>query len=304
MAGAPMLDMDARVTRVRRLVDDARRLLTRAIDEQITEHRDGRGRSRAHAATVILFSGGNDSTVLAHLMRGQASHAAHANTGIGVERTREFVRDVSAGWGLPLLERFAPAGSTYDELLTERRDGGEIEGFPGPARHWKMYQRLKLRAVEQVQRELIGNPLRERVVLLAGRRLDESARRSQRNIPEIDRRKSAVWVSPLRDWTALDMNTYRMLHPDCPRNDVSDMLHMSGECLCGAFAAKDELEQIGAWFPRVVDHIRRLERRVRDAGAPDERCRWGWGAYRDRRRQERPSKVGPMCSNCAVRREG
>jgi hypothetical protein len=237
-----------RATRLSRLVTEAHALLDRAIREQITEHRDGKGRSREHVATVILFSGGNDSTVLAHLMRHRATHAAHANTGIGIEQTREFVRKACADWGLPLLERRPPTRSRYEDLITETDpETGEVAGFPGPARHWKMYQRLKLRAIERVQAELIDNPWRQRIVLLA------------------------------------------------------DLIHMSGECLCGAFAKPGELDEIGDWFPDVAAHIRGLEAKVRAAGAPEERCRWGWGAYRDRKTAEQPSKSGAMCSSCEER---
>jgi 3'-phosphoadenosine 5'-phosphosulfate sulfotransferase (PAPS reductase)/FAD synthetase len=263
----------------------------RLIDEAINRYFLGSERvnRRFKVGTVILFSGGNDSTVLTHLMRREATHIAHANTGIGIEKTREFVRRYSAELGLPLLERHPPAGSRYEDIVLS-------EGFPGPGKHWKMYHRLKLRCIEQVQRELIKNPYRERVIFLAGRRLSESQRRTSRNIPAIERRKSAVWVSPLRDWTAENMNTYRMMHPDCPRNEVADLLHMSGECLCGSFAERGELEEIGMWFPEVVAYIRDLECRVKAAGIPEPRCYWGWGAYR-----ERASRVGPLCSSCEHR---
>jgi 3'-phosphoadenosine 5'-phosphosulfate sulfotransferase (PAPS reductase)/FAD synthetase len=60
------------------------------------------------AGWCILFSGGNDSTVLAHMMRHRAQYAIHANTTIGIEATRQFVRDTCAGWELELLERTAP----------------------------------------------------------------------------------------------------------------------------------------------------------------------------------------------------
>lgn len=38
--------------------------------------------NRSVAAIAVLYSGGNDSTVLAHIFRHTASHAIHANTGI------------------------------------------------------------------------------------------------------------------------------------------------------------------------------------------------------------------------------
>lgn len=283
-----MSELVDRHVRLDNLIKNAHRIVDEAIHEHVTS---GVGRQRREvAAIVLLFSGGNDSTVLAHLFRDRATHAAHANTTIGIEATRQFVRDTCASWGLPLLERFPPPDSTYEAQVIER-------GFPGPAQHWKMYHRLKLRALEQVQRELVGNPYRRRVVFLAGRRLAESARRTQREIPYYERRKSVVWVSPLRDWRAMDMNTYRTRFPDCPRNQVPDLIHMSGECLCGAFAAPGELDEIGYWFPDVRADIEVLQDKVRAAGHPEERCRWGWGAYRDRSK----AKSGPLCSSCEFR---
>lgn len=274
-------DPDQRNRRLDGLIEQAHEMLTRAIAEHIEA--DG----RRHVATAVLFSGGNDSTVLAHLFRKVATHAIHANTTIGIETTREFVRVRCADWGLPLLEKFG--GATYADLVLS-------QGFPGPAHHWKMYQRLKERALDAARRDLIANPYRERIVFLAGRRRTESARRTQRDIPEMERDGSAVWVSPLRNWTALDMNAYRKRFPDCPRNPVADLLHMSGECLCGAFAKPGELDEIGRWYPEVKEQIEALEQRVRAAGIPEPRCRWGWGA--DRR--DRPSRTGPMCSSCVM----
>ncbi|MCA2216351.1 phosphoadenosine phosphosulfate reductase domain-containing protein [Jidongwangia harbinensis] len=294
MTAAAGFDLSARHARLDLLISQAHQLLDAAVREHITEHRDGKGRGRRHAATVVLFSGGHDSTVLAHLFRSRATHAVHANTGIGIEATRQFVRDVCAAWGLPLIEKHPPPGSTYRELVL-------ADGFPGPAKHWKMYQRLKERGLQTAKNELVRQPHQERIVFLAGRRLAESPRRTARAIPELERRKSIVWVSPLRNWTALDLNTYRMRFPECPRNQVADMLHMSGECLCGAFASRDEREQLAAWpiAAEALADIRVLEQDAAAAGIPEPLCRWGWGAGRVRT----PTRSGPLCSSCASQRD-
>lgn len=242
---------------------------------------------RSLTAVVVLVSGGNDSTILAHIFRDIATHAAHANTGIGIEQTRQYVRDTCAHWGLPVIEKH---GELYRDLVLER-------GFPGPAMHWKMYQRLKERALRDVRRELITNPRRERVIFLAGRRADESQRRMRlADDAPVSRDGSVVWCSPLIKWSALDLNAYRRANPDIPRNEVADLLHMSGECLCGAFAHPGELDEIADWFPEVAAEIRALEEEVAALGTVDpERCRWGWGAYR-----ERPSRRGRLCSSCSI----
>lgn len=265
------LTADQRIERVWDLITQAQRI----VRDALAEHLDG----HAVAGMVLLFSGGNDSTTLAHMFRYQATHAAHANTTIGIEETRQFVRDTCADWGLPLLEKFPP--ETYRELVVQR-------GFPGPAMHWLMYTRLKERCLDQVRSELVSNPRKERVVFIAGRRREESARRA--NIVLHERRGSTIWVSPIANWTKLDLNTYRSMF-DVPRNPVTDKLHMSGECLCGPFAKPGELDEIRYWYPDVAAEIDSIAADVAAAGHPETLCRWGHG-------EGRASRVGMLCSSC------
>jgi 3'-phosphoadenosine 5'-phosphosulfate sulfotransferase (PAPS reductase)/FAD synthetase len=250
------------------------------------------------AATVVLFSGGNDSTTLAHLFRQDADYAAHANTTIGIEATRDFVRNACEEWGLELIERKPPRESDhYRALVLEG-------GFPGPAMHFKMFTRLKERALVQVRRELVSNPRKERVVFIAGRRRTESQRRA--NVPISERRGSVVWVSPLVNWTKLDLNTYRILAGDVPSNPASDLIHMSGECLCGAFASPGERAEIDQWFPLALEEVRELEGLIADrTDIPDHRKTWGWGANPALKALDgAPSKSGLLCSSCDDRFQG
>lgn len=267
-----------RERRLDELLADSRRIL----DEALAEHTAGYDVT----ARCLLYSGGNDSTVLAHMLRDAVDTAVHVNTTIGIKATRQFVRDTCAGWSLPLLEVKPPV--SYRDLVIER-------GFPGPGQHFKMYQRLKERALRDVRRRYVTDGRQQRVVFIAGRRRTESTRRTERVIPAHERVDSVVWVSPLVNWSALDLNTYRRRY-DVPRNPVADLLHMSGECLCGSFAKPGELDEIGMWFPEVRAEIQALEQEVVAVGHPAERCRWGWGADR----KVRPSRSGPMCSSCAV----
>ncbi len=269
-----------REERVRNLVEQAHYILDWAWEVH--------GVGRQCAARCILYSGGNDSTVLAHVMKDRADYAVHANTTIGIEQTRQFVRDTCAQWGLPLLERRPP--KSYRELVTDPVNGG----FPGPAMHFKMYSRLKERCLEQVRRELVANPRKERILYIAGRRRSESKRRAK--IALADRKGSMVFASPLAMWTKIDMNTYRLMHRDTddpvPVNEVSEILHMSGECLCGSFAKPNELEEIRFWFPEVAAEIDEIQEAVRAAGFTDARGTWG-------NRQGKPTeKVGLLCSSC------
>ncbi|ADE43470.1 phosphoadenosine phosphosulfate reductase [Streptomyces phage phiSASD1] len=288
-------DQVARMTRPER-EDRVQRLVGYAhwmVDRAIAQHFD----KRSVAAIAVLYSGGNDSTTLAHIFRQRATCAVHANTTIGVEATREFVRETCAGWGLPLLEKRPQA--SYRDLVLER-------GFPGPGQHFKMYQRLKERCLEQARSELVGNPFKERVLFLGGRRRSESRRRA--GLAASDRKGSMVFTSPLVLWTKLDMNTYRLMCGDVPVNEVSELIHMSGECLCGSFATKGELEEVGFWFPQVREEIEALEEELADrTDIPEIRRKWGWGAYRAdlaALKARGHFKSGAMCTSCDSRATG
>lgn len=268
-----------REARVDDLVLRARKIYNRAVHEHIT------GADRTVAAVVGLFSGGNDSTVLAHLLRDRIDYFCHANTTIGIEETRQFVRDTAAAWDIPLLERKPPRETDqYRHLvLTAERgkNGAALGGFPGPAMHFKIMARLKGRVFELVQSELVARPLHERVIFLAGRRRDESARRA--SIPESERRGSAVYVQPLVNWTKLDLNTYRLTQTRAgnpvPVNQAADLCHMSGECLCGCMAAPGERAEVSQWYPLPFEEIAELERMLADRDdIPEHRKTWGWGA--------------------------
>lgn len=284
------------------LTDTAHGILAEAVRTEVLDT------GHELAGIVILFSGGKDSTTLAHCFRNVATHAAHANTGIGVEATRQFVRDTCADWGLPLIEKHPLPGQTYEDIVMGRYRANNGKqpwpgGFPGPAAHFIMYRMLKERALRQVRRELVINPRKQRVIYITGVRTQESARRMMTTTAAgpIRREGSVVWVSPLIGWSDEDLMTYRRVHgDDVPLNDVSALLHMSGECLCGAYAHRGELDEIAEWYPEVAFGIRELEARVQAAGVGDEAHRtWGWDKNKPR---ERP-RSGGLCGSCDKRYE-
>lgn len=309
----------ARMTRPERedrldaLINQSRDVLSAAIEENVTNE------GLMVAAVGIGFSGGNDSTTLTHMFRHDVDFAIHANTTIGIEETREYVRNTCEEWGLSLIERTPPreADHYHNLVLTRERGkkGQALGGFPGPAMHFKMFQRLKERAIEQVRREVITNSRRERFVVILGRRRAESQRRSRVGI--VDRRGSRLNVSPLVNWTKADLNTYRMRCASegnpLPNNKASGLIHMSGECLCGSFASPGEREEIAFWFPGPFEQIAELEALlVHRDDIPEHRKTWGWGADPVKKQaetrylkqfditEEQPTS-GDMCSSCDTR---
>lgn len=276
------LTKQQREYRVNLLIEDANLILDKALEVFVNAD------MKQAAGIVGLFSGGNDSTVMCHVMKDRLTHLGHANTTIGVEQTRQFVRETAYAWNIPLME-FKPPREVdrYRSLVLD-------QGFPGPGHHYKMYQRLKERGLNEMRRALVKNR-NQRVVFIAGRRREESKRRA--NVPEMERLGSMIWVSPMVHWSKIDLNTYRLMH-DVPVNEVTDLLHMSGECLCGSFAHSGELDEIEMWFPEVTQQIKNLESEIADrTDIPDKRKKWGWGANEKRKND----KVGALCSSCDSR---
>lgn len=294
-----------RESRVLSLMEESTHILNVAEEFMVREQ------GRELAATVIMFSGGNDSTTVAHLFRGRATHVGMANTLVGVEQTRQYVRDTAAKWGLPLVEKTAPRREdSYVAHVLEH-------GFPGRGKHPLIYQRLKQRAFRAIRAELVapyGGGRRSRVVLIMGRRRTESEKRS--DVPELEREGATVYASPIVNWTKLDLNTYRLMMGDVPTNQVSDLCHMSAECLCGCYAQADEREMItsmgyGAAFgtPEEEGTIAWLEAQLRDRDdIPEYAKTWGWSAdpaLNDASRVKSAHKVskarrpaGFMCETC------
>lgn len=220
---------------------------------------------QAHKPVAVfgLFSGGHDSVTATNIaaMHSQFTAAVHINTGIGVERTRQYVRETASARGWTLIEKRAV--QRYRDLVLKH-------GFPGPHAHRFMYVWLKercLEAFEREQRVTTDAPL----LYVSGARSDESFRRMG-TTDELRKDGRRLWVAPIHDWSALDCAEF-MERQGIPRNPVVDLIHMSGECLCGAYARRGELAELGLWPETrpAHDEIVALEAEVRAAGFP-----WGW----------------------------
>lgn len=235
-----------------------------------------------------LFSGGHDSLCATALA---AKHprfkaAVHINTGIGIEDTRDFVRETCKSQGWPLIE-LHPDGKTYRELVIEK-------GMPaGPKAHNTMYYWLKQRQIRRLVREHKQGPT-DRIALVTGIRKSESTRRKMAvmSVP-IYREWATLWVNPILTWTGADCNDF-IEAEGLARNRVVDLLHRSGECLCGAMAVQAELRDIQAWFPKVAAEIRGYEALAREQGHIEDA--WARPLRKISRDQLRFDM--PLCTSC------
>lgn len=217
-------------------------------------------------AIRVGFSGGRDSLAVTDWMMENVpgSEVFHCNTGIGIEATREFVRDTcrDRGWPLHEIRAKEDCGQDYDTIVKKH-------GFPGPNSHSMMYIRLKERPIQELIRRAQGKR-GDRVLLATGIRHDESVRRMRYAGQEVTRAGSQLWVSPIYWWSGMERDAYIKAR-GLPVNPISTLLGMSGECLCGAYAHKGEKSLVRIVDPATADRIDALEQEVSAAG-----FNWGW----------------------------
>ena len=239
-------------------------------------------------AKYALFSGGHDSlAVTAWAMEMGADAAVHVNTGIGIEQTRMFVRRTCKREGWPLKEYHA--GKPYAELVKQY-------GFPGPGAHLYMYSWLKERGIRQLIRETKNHRM-DKVMLITGVRSQESRRRMG-NVAPIAKEDAKIWVAPFIDMSKIDVNKY-IKERGLPSNPVVDKLHMSGECLCGAYAHPGELAEIEYWYPETAAHIRQLEKMAQEYGHDGD-----WESRNKRKAPNVKTKSQMLCTDCNAYTQG
>lgn len=291
----------------------------RTLDEAIARSHEILAEALAAYPIVGVYwlsSGGNDSAIVGHLLRGRYEAVLHVNTGTGVPETTQYVRDVAAAWG-DTLHELHPKNSYRDLVLgkviasTGPNAGKRAvwKGFPGPAGHKVMYRHLKDEPLMRFRKGVVGGQGRTRkIAYLGGMRWGETERRF-RNAEAIDQDGAIVWASPIVHWTDAHMREYRARyrcqqdheharHRLCfdralPLNEVTEHLHMSGECLCLAYAKPGEPDEIELFYPHAAAPMRELEREAEAAGITA--CRWG---QKPPGEQQQTSPAGRLCSSC------
>ena len=248
----------------------------------------------------IGFSGGTDSLLCAGIVTNFFPKAKifHANTGIGLKKTRSYVRQIckDRDWDLVEIKAKEDCGQDYEQMVLEH-------GFPGPGMHGKMYQRLKERCVRELHRRYKqerGN----KIMLITGIRHDESQIRAGYKNSIINIVDGVAWVNAFYWWSQQEKYNYIKDH-GLKVNPVNKIIGMSGECLCGAYAHKGELDLIRLVEPETADYIEELQERVM------KRWPWKWeekmpGWFKKLKKGqtdmfynwEESSYFEPMCTGC------
>lgn len=261
------------------------------------------------ATLRVLYSGGKDSTVVAHLASTMPGFAgvAHVRTRTGpaswVHSERVLKAAEANGWNCLVGD---PTFVTYPMLIARF-------GFPGPAMHNIFYQYLKGRAIAKLSTEARKRDKKKRIIWLTGIRWEESPARKK--APELRKESGAEWwVNPILSWTDADIRAYVDRF-----GLIVDSWSHSVDCQCGAHshpeehAAIDALDAQQSRYIALLEQLARVSREIqllevdagmRDAGLviPEEFCTWGHGLNATRLEKQRENSI-TICNRCGVLNE-
>jgi len=200
-----------------------------------------------------LFSGGNDSVCSAHIasQAKQFDGVVYIDTGIKIQQTLDHARSVAEqfNWNFQVVK----TPESYDDIVLKH-------GFPGPSSHRYMYIMLKERAIEKLFRETKTHRS-QKIILITGVRRHESVRRMTTVTSSVVKVHSKIWVAPMWEWTDEDKALYIQRY-NLPQNPVKPVMHISGDCLCGAYNDKGDFEILKIFYPDEARRIEELQNKV------------------------------------------
>lgn len=243
-------------------------------------------------AIFAMYSGGDDSVRAAHLASQHGFTAAVlVDTGIAIQQAHKHARQTCKAQGWPLLIYKSPYD--YEALVLKY-------GFPGPSQHRVMYIQLKERAIDTLVRDH-KQGRRDNIMLITGVRKQESSRRLETVTAPIVKRKSKIWVAPMWNWSREERDQY-ITDNSLPRNPIKPLIHVSGDCLCGAYADRGELELLHIFFPVEYEQIKALQDKVMQKfpWRWDEKPPTWWGKYQAGQ-QFLGDDFMPLCWSCERR---
>lgn len=250
-------------------------------------------------AIVLMFSGGDDSLTAYHVSKFlgiPVTHFMHGVTNTGIVETSDFARSVGEQSGLRYIE--ANAGNAFSDYVLRKGFFGVGNNAHAMAYHILKHRRFRAALSQNIRHARPGR----NILLINGARKQESNNRKRSMINPIKTDGSNIWVNLINDWTKLDCLNFL---DGQKRNPVTEILHRSGECLCGTMQSLETRKEVSFWFPYWGKQIDTLEKEACKRGF----C-WGWGedlppAIKAQKAREKQVKNGqleflPMCQNCTL----
>jgi 3'-phosphoadenosine 5'-phosphosulfate sulfotransferase (PAPS reductase)/FAD synthetase len=258
-----------------------------------------------NATLRVLFSGGKDSMVVAHLAATMPGFngVGHVRTLTGPASIAHST-DVLAlaernGWDCVVAQPF----TTLPMLAAKN-------GLPGPALHSFFYSYLKERPIRQLTKMARKTDSRRRVIWLTGIRRAESAQRAQVAQERQIVSANEWWINPILEWSDNDVREYIKRHDLKVPN-----WHHSIDCFCGAYADPSERALImkthadQARYVELVEQIARAGREIQllevqygvrkpENVVPESMCAWGHGL--NAKTAKLKNAATTICNKCGV----
>ena len=218
----------------------------------------------------VLASGGKDSTYVVDKMANleKLKSVVHIKTNVGLKITTDHLKDYcqDMGWPLRIIEPSSPL--IYTSFVLQY-------GFPGPPIHKMIMGVLK----HKTMRDFALSVDRRDHVLISGVRKSESKRRMGIYKHPIQS-DGALWFGcPAFYSKAKDIYKYVITENLKLSPAYALGFGVSGECLCGSYAARGDKMLIRKVDPRLADYFAWLEEGVQKFGTPHAKRypRWGEG---------------------------
>ena len=223
---------------------------------------------------VLMFSGGKDSLVAGHSL--DVKEAVYCKTGIGLNFDYVLKTCEKLGWKLHVI--FPKKGESFEDFVRKF-------GFPHQGMHSAIFGYLKwhpLRTWYKQQKD-------KEIVLISGRRKNESARRKRmKSNKEYDETEGMKFYSPLYYWSELQVLDYVKKH-ELELSPIYETMHMGGDDFCGAFAQKGEAQLLYTFHKELADRFIALEKMYGGK----------WGNYTSMEGITKQSKLDELiCTEC------
>ena len=204
-------------------------------------------------------SGGKDSISLAHYTyvnyRKYFKGIFYVVTGVGMKMVLDWLEGYAKGWDWKLFLVKNKKGDVYKERVM-------INGFPIESNHPVIMRRLKYIPMYDFAIKLANQS--KNVLMMYGTRKFESARRMG-NVPPILSHGRMWSCSPFYTKTNDEVYKYLAEH-DLKISPTYEMFGKSGDCFCGSYTSREEMDLLKKYEPELAEYFLQLERDIAEYG--------------------------------------
>jgi 3'-phosphoadenosine 5'-phosphosulfate sulfotransferase (PAPS reductase)/FAD synthetase len=227
-------------------------------------------------AVIVGLTTGFDSNVALKLatMFFDVTAAFTCDTTIAAPETLNNCQKVAEDvYKLKYIRRQPPYGgmaenpNTYFELVKRH-------GFPGKTKtaHAWMYRYLKDHTISKIISNIRKGKRNRPIIIISGARKYESVRRFGTST-DITIQGNNIWVNICNEWTNSEVHAFAMDNNlDKYRSPISKTIGISGECFCGCFAGKGELNEVKFASPATYEKINYIHEWLKQNTDKD----WDW----------------------------